>query len=320
MSTTGKLVVDGPNIAHAANSTTPLKVGNLETTAVFGFLRSLRATAGMFSMLKPVVLWDGRSWRHSIFPEYKAGRKKPPETKLEEELAERRAALPNQLKILRKALELLAVPQFLALNLEADDLAATIVRKRKPGERIVLITSDRDWLQLIDENITVLDPIRKTRTSANDFTAKIGYKKTDGTWVGVPSPSAYVDVKCLMGDMTDDIPGVGGIGEKGAIDLVLKFGSVTEFFNKVNFEQLKLPKKLADFASSEEKIEAFHRNRRLMDLHNKEIPAPRDPRLTLGAFEPDKFRRLCENLAFKSILSDFDDWIAPFRERANGAA
>lgn len=317
----GLLIVDGNNIGFAATSYKRTVVGDQETQGINGFLRVLRSMVSSFSGLTPIVLWDGVSWRKKIFPDYKAKRDAPARSKSDEMRLALRASWRSQRPHIQKALEHLGVRQMLALNMEADDLAGTLVRRFQPeGKRILLLSGDTDWLQLIGTGVGWLDPVGGRKVTMKTFSAEVGYKrKIKGSdpeefeWRGVPSPRAWLDVKALMGDTADEIPGVGGIGEKGAIELVIAFGSVTSFLNQANLEKLSLPKKLADFASDPAKIDIFQRNMTLMDLNSSKTPAPYGTRLTNGVFDTAAFGDLCEEFNLTGMLGNTGNWCEPFR-------
>lgn len=211
----GLLLIDGSNIAHAANNTQALKVGDLPTQAIFGVLRTLRPMMSVYTMLTPVVLWDGASWRKMAFEEYKANRNKvavkPHELKAEALRKELKLQLPH----IKHAIRLLGIKQMSAINYEADDLAGMITeRLQATGKRGVLISGDKDWVQLVSANTAWIDPIRDYRLTLKTLETKLGWdpgKKDitvvkDGTqiegWLGVPSPRTWLEMKALMGDTT----------------------------------------------------------------------------------------------------------------------
>jgi len=300
----GYIVIDGNNIAFAANSTRKLHAGMLETQGVYGFLRAIRAAVMAYPMLKPILLWDGRSWRYDAFPAYKAKREKPPETKSEQAMADNRASMREQKPFIRRALLSLGVTQMVALNLEADDLAGILTRRYPPqGKKVLLLSGDKDWIQLIGKGVGWMDPINDLRITVSTLEEKLGVK----------TPRQWLEVKALMGDSSDEIPGVGGIGDKGAKELIATYGSVTSFLNQAMDGSLPdLPKKFRDFAESPEKQEIFHRNMKLMDLASPEIPAPLGLKIEKGALNIDAFAGLCEELAFNSIISNLNAWTEPF--------
>lgn len=327
----GYLLIDGNNIGHATNSRARLTVGDMEVQAIYQSLRVIRPMLASYPMLKPIVLWDGRSWRYDAFKEYKANRNKTPETKSEIKQAENAASWRKQKPYLQRALEYLGVAQLVALNLEADDLAGILTRRWQPkGKKIVLITGDKDWIQLVQPGVGWVDPQRNERITAQTLSEKLGYAKEkkdkDGVvlsseWIAVPNPRAYLQVKAMMGDSSDGIPGVGGIGEKGAIDIVNRFGTVERFWHAVNIDKIEgLHKKMIDFGTNEEKWYAFHRNMELMDLSSPKIPEAQNIQLTHKPIDASAFEAFCEELNFQSFLTDLNGWMEPFvnSHRVNG--
>ena len=323
----GFLLIDGMHLMHRANNGQALTVGTMPVQAIFGFLRTLRPAVAMYSMFTPIVLWDGISWRREAFAEYKANRDKEPESKAEIEAARLKKQLTVQKPFVQKALKALGVRQLVAMNLEADDLAAILCRRYvKAGKKVLMVTGDKDWVQLLGPGIGWIDPIHNVKLNLGNLQKRLGYcgdkKRIIGlerdrteldNWIPVPSPRAWLEMKALMGDTSDNLSGVGGIGEKGAIELITKFGSVGAFWNAYNDGSLpKLPKKLADFAEDAEKHTIFTRNMRLMDLNSSEIPAPLNLKATHEPLDVDAFTAICEELAFKSILTDVRGWTTPF--------
>ncbi|MCH8476057.1 MAG: hypothetical protein LAT55_12620 [Opitutales bacterium] len=319
----GYLIIDGNNIGYATNSRSRLTVGDMEVQAIYHTLRVLRPMLASYPLLKPIVLWDGRSWRYDAFKEYKASRDKEPETKSEKAQAANTKSWKLQQPSVKRALKDLGIPQIIAMNLEADDIAGMLVRRYQPtGKKVVLITGDKDWIQLVQPGVGWVDPQRDNRINAGNLTEKLGYEKTkkdkDGVvlsrkWIAVPSARAYLQVKAMMGDPSDGIPGVGGIGEKGAIDIVARFGSVERFFDAVNFDKVEgLNKKTLDFGTDANKWAAYKRNMMLMDLSSPDIPKPIGLQLTKKPMDTEAFTTLCEELSFQSFLTDIDGWLEPF--------
>lgn len=329
----GLLLIDGSNIAHAANSATPLSVGDMPTQAIYGVLRTLRPMLSVFSMLTPVVLWDGRSWRKDAFADYKVSRDKPAATKHEIEVAQRRDQLKVQLPYLKMALKTLGIRQMHAINYEADDLAGVLVNRDTEPEaprRIMMVTGDKDWIQLVRPGVGWLDPVRNQKLTAATLPQRLGWNPAKGKlmigdgksvegWIGVPSAKAWLEMKCLMGDVSDDIPGVGGIGEKGAIELLTRFGSVNAFMNGIidhSINREGLPQKFIDLAENMEKRDNFQRNMILMDLNTKMRPAPINMTLTKAAINLGGFKAICTKFFFKSMLDQFERWCEPFGQTA----
>lgn len=324
----GFLLIDGSNVAHAANAGQPLRVGDMPTQAIFGFLRNIRPIIAGFPLLTPLVLWDGLSWRKQVFKDYKAGRDAPAMTKHKEAQQELRKQLKPQLPEIKRALSLLGIRQVSALNLEADDLAGILVKRYQPkGKKILMLSGDKDWVQLIQPGVGWFDPINNWRLTNDTLSKRLGwcpnkkritcFPKDQGEgFMGVPSPRAWLEMKALMGDSSDEVPGVGGIGEKGALELVCEYGNVGDFLNRtIDSTMPVLPKKLKDFVESDEKQLIYRRNLLLMDLNHKSIPTPINLTVTNEKIDTDGFYGFCEEFLFQSILTS-SDWHEPFERIA----
>lgn len=301
----GRLIIDGNSVCHAAHNSTKLTVGSMQTQAIFGMLKSMRVLSEKFPMLSSLVLWDGEAkWRKEIYPEYKANRK----AKDEKQLAHKEA-YKAQSPFVRKALSLIGVPQMFATTREADDMAGLFI-DLLDGQQIVLVSGDQDWLQLVRPGVTWFDPIRDNAVNVGSFTEFTGYF----------SPEEFLQGKALRGDTSDNIAGVGGIGEKGAPEFLAQFKTVENFFRMCDNGEF-VPKKVAhkNLASPEGRA-AFARNMRLMDLRNVPSPKKEDIVAIPGGYNEDGFRALCEKLAFRSILLDFDGFLRPFRQKLKQAA
>jgi 5'-3' exonuclease len=328
----GFLLIDGNNIGHAANCTQPLAVGDMPTQAIYGFLRTLRPMVTTFPQLTPIVLWDGASWRRMQFKEYKANRDKTPETKTEIELARQREAFKRQAPLIKAAVKALGIRQVWAINYEADDHAGVLVnRHASKGIPIVLISGDTDWIQLVRDKVIWIDPIRNHRLTAGSLPKRLGFipdKKKFGVtenppegFIPVASARAWLETKALMGDVSDNIPGVGGIGPKGAAEFMAQYKSVAEFMNQVIDKTIDvdaLPKKFRELATNVEKTDFYNRNLMLMDLNTDKRPAAINYEVTHQPFHAGSFRKICERLCFKSIIERFDDWCEPFAPKTSG--
>lgn len=301
------LLIDGNSIAHAANAGTTLTVGQTQVQAVFGVMRTLRKLAATYgAFYTPTILWDGASWRKLSFPEYKANRDKD-DTPAAAALKAQKEQLKKQARMIEIAVRLLGISQVRAANMEADDLAGIMVQRFEPrGDKIVLVSADRDWIQLISPNVSWFDPINDRKMTPSALPEKYG----------VQDVAQFIEMKALMGDAGDNIPGVGGIGEKGARDFLQTYGSFANFTNSVildkTVELKSLPKKYRDLVENEEKAIAFARNIRLMDLKTPLRPAPINLTVTKGEPNLNALRAFCDKLMFRSITQDLDNWVLPF--------
>ena len=190
------------------------------TNAVYGFLNILFSLEESFKPDAVAAAFDvhAPTFRHQLYSEYKEGRRPMPE--------ELREQMPEIKEILR-AMGHKVIEQ---AGWEADDILGTIAKAVKPGDKCYIATGDRDSLQLVDDNITVLLAAPKqgrTETIIYD-TAKIKEDK------GISPPSKLIEVKGLMGDSSDNIPGVMGIGEKTATDLIARYGTIDYIYDNLD--------------------------------------------------------------------------------------
>lgn len=299
------ILVDGNSLGHFHNNSKPLKVGEIYTHATVGFIQGLRTQLAMYPNFTPIVLWDGVPWRKLKFPDYKENRQKT-ETKNEIRMMEMKQIYKTQLPHIKKALALLGVAQLEAFNMEADDLAAILADRYSPNGMVILMTADRDWLQLVGKNVVWRDFLNNKTVGLNNFQEATGCETT----------AQFVEAKALSGDAGDNIPGVGGIGEKGAVDFLKQYKSFANFTSGVILDKTidikKLPKKFRNLVEDEERAIIFSRNIDLMDLRTKKRPAPQGLQLNKGTPDSQKFHRFCELLLFQKILNDFDNWISAF--------
>jgi DNA polymerase-1 len=209
------------------------------TNAVYGFINMLRK---LMDKEKPALLgivFDtaGPTIRHKAFKEYKAHRKPMPED------------LAVQIPVLKKIISALKIPFFEYENYEADDVLASLARLATSHNiSSVIVTNDKDILQLVDDSTIIYNPVKEIyidRDKVKDYFGVL--------------PSQVTDVLALWGDPTDNIPGVPGIGEKTSKELIAEFGSLENLLKnlekikkprlqeaiKQNLEQLKLSKQLA---------------------------------------------------------------------------
>ena len=182
----------------------------LPTNATYGFTTMLRKLDEDERPTHLGISFDlaGPTFRHEQYPEYKANRKK-----MDDDLA-------VQVPYVRRVCEVLKIPVLELPGFEADDVIATLAGKAVAGGwRVVVVSGDKDLLQLVNDDVLVLNPGREGMGAI-----LYDRKKVEEKW-GVP-PERIVDVLALMGDSVDNIPGVPGIGDKGARDLVREFGPV----------------------------------------------------------------------------------------------
>jgi 5'-3' exonuclease len=304
------ILVDGNGIANHYHHATKLTVGEFQTQAIFGFVKIMRDVAYSYPLHDLIVLWDGESsFRHELLPTYKESRRHAEAT--DPEKARERGAYRAQVPFITKSMQTLGVRQIKCHNLEADDLGGYFAtRLSAAGQNVLLITGDTDWLQLVNERTTWLDPRGQNgkRVSLANFFSMTGYQ----------TPKEYLQGKCLIGDPTDDIPPVGGIGAKGAPEFMAQFRSVPEFWRRCDTGEFVPTKKAHIGLWKGEARENFKRNLKLISLLNVPKPDPQTLNIDNGSYNADAFKAICERLVFASLLRDFDNFVAPFQKQWAG--
>lgn len=300
------LAIDGNSIAHACHNGATLTCGTLQVQAIFGFLRTLRMLLEkMPGNVKPLVLWDGRAeFRYALWEHYKGNRKA-----MDAKQQAHKDAFRAQMPILETALRLLGVPQLRDPNLEADDLGGWLTTTLMPGRPITLVTGDKDWLQLVNEWVTWVDVINDRKVDQDNFFEFTGYQTVQG----------FVEGKALVGDNSDNVPGIDKLGDTTAQLLVAAHGSVENFLAKIDAGTLQPKARKSKTAAtphpeqalaSEEGRALFRRNVALMDLRTGR--APTGLVTVQQAPNPQAFELLCQRLAFASIYRQMPHFLRPF--------
>ncbi len=180
------------------------------TSAVFGFTNSILKILRDENPDLIAVVFDTKAptFRHEIFKDYKSTRAKMP------------VEMSEQLPRIREVAQCMNLPILEVDGFEADDLMGTLAQKaKKEGMKVVLVTGDKDFMQLVDEDIVVLNP--KRGGEKPELLDKDGVEKK----FGVP-PEKITELLALMGDTSDNVPGIPGVGEKTALQLIKEFGSL----------------------------------------------------------------------------------------------
>jgi DNA polymerase I len=198
--------------AHFALIARPIFTSKgVNTSALYGFTQTLLEILNKQQPTHIAVAFDtdAPTPRHAAYPEYKATRQVMPE-----DLSE---ALPH----VRRMIEAFKIPVLICDGFEADDIIGTLVRRaEREGFQTYMVTPDKDFGQLIDANTFLYKPSRM-----GDGVEILGLPEIQKRW-GIQQPGQVVDVLALMGDSTDNVPGVPSIGEKTAIKLIGQFGTV----------------------------------------------------------------------------------------------
>lgn len=207
------LIVDGLNTFIRSFVVVPAMDINGEAIGgIVGFLKSVKAQIRESLPDRVVVAWDGEGGsqrRRGVYSAYKEGRKVRLNREYDMESQEdQKRNLGQQLKLLKQLLDLLGIIQVEVPNIEADDTIAFICKFLYSDHDKVVLTSDRDMLQLVDDKTIVYSPTKKIYWSTSEMKEKMNVL-----------PENYIYVKALCGDASDNVAGMGGIGEKTALKL-----------------------------------------------------------------------------------------------------
>jgi DNA polymerase-1 len=251
------------------------------TNATFGFTRILLKLLKDNSPEYAVVMFDvkGPTFRHKMYDQYKANR--PP---MPEELA-------TQIPDIKRIIAALNIPVVEKQGFEADDLVGTYSRlAQKKGFEVVMVTGDKDFIQLITEKCTLWDPMKDTIKDMKNIKKDMGIE-----------PEKFIDVLGLAGDSSDNIPGVQGVGPKTAIKLVTQFGSIENIYE--NLDSLKKKKKLYENLSNSKDIVLLSRDLATIDTSVTVKEEIED--FKLKPFDRKKAFELFQELEFKTLATEF---------------
>ncbi|MFR1708334.1 MAG: DNA polymerase I [Clostridium sp.] len=282
-------VLDGNSLLYRAFYAIPeltTKEG-VYTNAVYGFLNMLLKIKEDINPNYIVTTFDKSSntFRHKEYEDYKAGRKKtPPE-------------LSMQFPIIREILSKMGISVFELEGYEADDLIGTIsVLAEENGMEVYVVTGDKDALQLATDNVNVV--INKKGITEKEIYNRERFVEEFGV-----TPTQYIDVKGLMGDKSDNIPGVPGVGEKTAFKLIKEYGSIEDvLMNISNISGKKLKESLQEYSE-----QAIFSKKLATIITKVPVEIPMEQLKTKGDFNNSEVRDMCLKLQFKSLLNKFEN-------------
>ncbi|MGW9988190.1 DNA polymerase I [Staphylococcus hominis] len=291
------VLIDGNSLSFRAFYALPLlsnKAG-IHTNAILGFAKLLEKIIREEQPTHFLVAFDAgkTTFRHSKYSEYKGGRQKtPPE-------------LSEQFPYIRQLLDVYHIKHYELENYEADDIIGTLSKEADQNDfETIIVTGDRDLTQLATQNVTIYYT-KKGVTDVDHYTPEFIAEKYNGL-----KPIQIIDMKGLMGDSSDNIPGVAGVGEKTAIKLLNQFDSVEgvyENIDKVSGKKLK------------EKLELSHEDA-LMSKELATINRYSPIEVTLNDTKLSDINdnhekiELFKKLEFKQLLADIDNKASEFEQ------
>lgn len=295
------MLLDGHSLAFRAFFALPaenFKTQSGQTTnAVYGFTAMLINIMRDEAPTHIAAAFDvsRQTFRAEAYPEYKANRSSPPDE------------FKGQVDLTKEVLGALGIPVMAQAGVEADDIIATLTTQAVPlGYRVLIVTGDRDAIQLVNENVTVLYPRKGvselTRFTPQEVEAKYGL-----------TPSQYPDFAALRGDPSDNLPGIPGVGEKTATKWIKEYGDLNTLVDRVD----EVRGKVGDALRAN--LAHVLMNRQLTELlRTVELPYTPD-QLEHGPWDRTKIHQLFDDLEFR-VLRDrlFETLASPEPEADEG--
>lgn len=218
----------------------------------------------------------GKTFRHQEFKEYKATRKETPND------------LSVQIPYIKQVIQLMGIKILQVEGFEADDIIATVTKKAADeGYEVIVVSPDKDMLQLVSQNIKVFNPVSEILYDEDKVVEKYGI-----------NPSQFVDYLSMIGDSSDNIPGIKGIGPKTAQTLLSKFGSLDSILKNIDNLPEKHRKMFKDID-----INQIEKSKKLVILY--QVPIDIDiQKLKKESQDLINLKELFKELGFKSLLND----------------
>jgi DNA polymerase-1 len=277
------LLLDGHSLAYRAFFALPVE--NFSTTdgqptnAVYGFTSMLINVLRDEQPSHIAVAFDRSepTFRHEQYVEYKAGRQKTPDE------------FRSQVSLIFEVLDALRIPRLSVAGFEADDIIATLsVQATRAGMQTLIVTGDRDAFQLVDDSVTILYPIRGVSELARMDPAAVEAK------YGVP-PERYRELAALVGESSDNLPGVPGVGPKTAAKWLTKYGDLDTLVNRVG----EIKGKAGD--NLREHLSGVLRNHQINKLDCEVGLELAPPQLAMGQWDRDEIHTLFDSLQFRVL-------------------
>ncbi len=255
------------------------------TNALYGFINMIQKVIRDEKPDYLVVAFDSpeKTFRHELYTEYKANRDAPPEE------------LAQQFPFFEPLVEAYGLSSLRRPGFEADDIIGTLAKKgEQAGLEVSIVSGDKDMMQLISPNVHMLDTMKNKKFVDADVIEKFG--------VG---PGQVIEVMGLMGDSSDHIPGVAGVGPKTAAELIQKFGSIKSLYERIDeVEKKKVKEKL-----ERDKDNALM-SRELVTINiNMDIEFKLDD-MKLRKFDNAQLRKMFEEFEFTSFIDGLEDAVS----------
>lgn len=280
------IIIDGNSIVNRAFYALPdlTNKKGLHTHAIFGFTNMLFKLIDTYKPTHISVAFDKKAptFRHLEYKEYKAGRKKMPDE------------LKQQLEPLKNLLDAFNINRLEIEGYEADDIIGTVsLKAEQDGYKVYIVTGDKDAIQLASKTTTTLI----TKKGVGEV-EEYDFNKVEEKY-GM-TPTQFIDLKGLMGDKSDNIPGVPGIGEVTGIKLIKEFGSIENIIENIDSVKGSPRKKI------EENKELAIMSKRLATII-RDVPVDFDlEKLEFGNYDKSKLIEVFNELNFNTLISRLD--------------
>ncbi|MBQ1922715.1 MAG: DNA polymerase I [Lachnospiraceae bacterium] len=283
------VLIDGHSILNRAFYGMPDLTNSkgVHTGAVYGFLNIMLKLVEEEKADYLTVAFDvhAPTFRHDFYKEYKGTRKPMPEE------------LRQQVPLMKEVLHAMGIATCEKAGLEADDILGTLARKAEAkGMEVALVSGDRDLLQIASEHICIRIPrTRQGQTTVDSFHASDVLEKLQVT------PAQFIDVKALMGDSSDNVPGVPKVGEKTATQLIVEYGSLDGVYE--NLEKIKKPALKKNLSENED---LARKSRFLVTIKTDCDLELDEEKAAVGNFYTPEAFKIFTELNFKNLLTRFD--------------
>ncbi len=278
------LLIDGSGYIFRAFYALPLitRSDGTPVNAVYGFIKMLMNLIKESRADYMAVIFDAarRNFRNDIYPEYKGTRKETP------------IELRPQFPLIREAVRSFNIACIEEEGFEADDLIAAYAKEAQTaGINVKVVSGDKDMMQLVAKGVTLYDPLKRKIIGEAEVKDKFGVQS-----------SKLLDTMSLIGDVSDNVPGVYGIGPKTAADLINKYGSLEKLFD--HLDEIKQPKRRETLESGQDMA---YLSRRLITLA-EDAPLPK-PLIDLAINVPD-----CERIIEFAVVNEFKSLIPAIKK------
>jgi DNA polymerase-1 len=273
MSKNKVILIDGTNYLYRAF----YALENMPNGAIYGITNMLKSLLKDYKPAYAAIVFDakGSNFRHSLFPEYKANRPQTPEE------------LSAQIPHVHEIVQALGFPLLMETGVEADDVIGTLaLQAQAAGMEVLIFTGDKDFAQLVNSQITIVDTMKKTNFDVSAVIEKFGV-----------APELIVDYLSLVGDKVDNIPGVNKVGPKTAVKWLNAYGSL----DGVVENAAKIKGKVGEYLR--EALPQLPLNRQLVTIKPDVVLSKTVEDLAFNAVDVEKLRKLYTVLNFKQWLS-----------------